>query len=67
MQVIGDVLEACGNNIDVAIKQLGQLRLTARAGAPQDPAVPAAPAQAPSQQPASNPAPGTLAAVKWIT
>lgn len=33
MQTIGDVLEACGNNIDVAIKQLGQLRLTARAGA----------------------------------
>lgn len=37
-KTIGDVLEACGHNIDVAIKQLGQLRLTAHAGAAQAPA-----------------------------
>jgi len=35
LQTIGDVLDACGNNIDVAIKQLGQLRLTAHCGTAQ--------------------------------
>ena len=35
VQTIGDVLDACGNNIDVAIKQLGQLRLTAHCGTAQ--------------------------------
>lgn len=36
-KTIGDVLDACGNNIDVAIKQLGQLRLTVQCGtAPTD-------------------------------
>ncbi|KAL3145986.1 hypothetical protein ABBQ38_015346 [Trebouxia sp. C0009 RCD-2024] len=36
-KTIGDVLDACGNNIDVAIKQLGQLRLTVHCGtAPTD-------------------------------
>ncbi len=35
MQIIGDVLDACGDNIDSAIKQLGQLRLTAHCGTAQ--------------------------------
>ncbi len=35
MQIIGDVLDACGDNIDSAIKQLGQLRLTAHCGTTQ--------------------------------
>lgn len=35
MQIIGDVLDACGDNIDSAIKQLGQLRLTAHCGTSQ--------------------------------
>ena len=57
-QTIGDVLEACGSNIDVAIKQLGQLRLTARAGPAQAPTLDTAPAQAASQEPATIPASG---------
>lgn len=34
-KIIGDVLDACGDNIDSAIKQLGQLRLTAHCGTSQ--------------------------------
>ncbi|KAL0037844.1 hypothetical protein WJX79_001616 [Trebouxia sp. C0005] len=34
-KIIGDVLDACGDNIDSAIKQLGQLRLTAHCGTAQ--------------------------------
>ena len=49
MQTIGDVLDACGNNIDVAIKQLGQLRLTAHCGTAQPAALTADPAT--TQQP----------------
>ncbi len=30
LQVVADVLDACGDNIDAAIKRLGELRLTAR-------------------------------------
>ena len=35
MQIIGDVLDACRDNIDSAIKQLGQMRLTAHCGTAQ--------------------------------
>lgn len=48
-KTIGDVLDACGNNIDVAIKQLGQLRLTAHCGTAQPAALTADPAT--TQQP----------------
>lgn len=60
LQTIGDVLEACGNNIDVAIKQLGQLRLTAHAGAAQAPAGEPVTQQPAIAGPASTSAAGEL-------
>ena len=38
-QVLSDVLDSCGNNIDAAIKRLGELQLTAQCSAAAHPSV----------------------------
>lgn len=48
LQVLSDILETCGDNIDAAIKRLGDLRLTANCSgavlhAPAEPAPAAGP------------------------
>ncbi|KAK9823935.1 hypothetical protein WJX72_006493 [[Myrmecia] bisecta] len=54
-KVVADVLDACGDNVDEAIKQLGQLRLTANCSVSAA-AAPAADTatSSPSKQPASE-------------
>lgn len=77
-ETVSTVLQECGNNIDAAIRRLGELRLTVEDGSPpaeqtqQGPATPQAnAATGPDVQTANaggleQPAPGPTTAEQWV-